>query len=298
MMSKAGLFTLDGTIDLHLHSGPSLASRPLDDIETAQASAAAGMRAILLKDHFECTSSRAYYAGKAAPEVQVFGGVVLNTHVGGINPAAAEASLARGGKQVWMPTVDSQFHADIFGTTGTYKNAGPGIGGSDRLRHKTGITIAEKGDLKPETKDVVAVVKDYDGILGVSHIYNEEVMLLGAYAAEHGLKKLLITHADWSVLRTLTLEQLKDLANMGAYIEFCATCNFPPTYCFTPEKAAAWMRELGPERCVISSDGGAPIFPGHVESLRSYGEMLLGLGVTREELRVMMIDNPAMLLGI
>ena len=297
-MSKVGLFTLDGVVDLHLHTGPSLAARPYDDVESAQMSEAAGMRAILLKDHCECTASRAYYAAKAAPAVQVFGGVVLNSHVGGINPAAADASLARGGKQVWLPTIDAQFHADIFGTTGTYNNAGPGIGGSDRLRQTTGITIADKGDLKPETKEVVAVVKDYDGILGVSHIYNEEVMLLGTYAADYGLKKLLITHADWSILRTLTLEQLKELATKGAYIEFCATCNFPPTYCFTPQKAAAWMREIGPERCVISSDGGAAIFPGHVEALRSYGEVLLDLGVTREDLRTMMIDNPAMLLGL
>ncbi|MCL4465238.1 MAG: DUF6282 family protein [Chloroflexi bacterium] len=301
-MSKAGLFTLDGAIDLHLHSGPSLAGRPLDDIETAQAAAAAGMQAILLKDHCECTASRAYYAGRAAPSIQVFGGIVLNTHVGGINPAAAEASLARGGKQVWMPTIDSQLHADIFGTTGTYtspdKHAGPPIAGSERLRRKTGITIAENGDLKPETKEVVAIARDYDGIIGVSHIYNEEVMALARFAFANGAKKFLITHADWSVLRNLTIEQLEELANLGAFVEFCATCTFPPTYCFTPEKAVAWMKRLGAGRCVISSDAGAPIFPGEVESLRAYGEMLLAGGITRDELRIMMIDNPAGLLGL
>jgi len=301
-MSKAGLFTLDGVTDLHLHSGPSLAGRPLDDIETAQAASAAGMRAILLKDHFECTASRAYYARRAVPGIQVFGGIVLNTHVGGINPAAAEASLARGGKQVWMPTIDSQLHADVFGSTGTYTSpnvhAGPPIGGSERLRRKTGITIAEGGDLKPETKEVVAVVRDYDGILGVSHIYNEEVMALARFALANGVHKFLITHADYSVLRTLTIEQLEELANLGAFIEFCSTSTFPPTCCFTPQKAAAWMRRLGPERCVIASDAGAPLFPGEVESLRAYGEMLLAEGMTSTELRTMMIDNPARLLGL
>ncbi|MHB1005384.1 MAG: DUF6282 family protein [Chloroflexota bacterium] len=298
-MSQSGLFTLDGVIDLHVHSGHALTQRPLDDFETAQAAATAGVKAILLKDHSECTASRAYYAHKAVPGVQVFGGIVLNTHVGGINPAAADVSLARGGKQVWMPTVDAQRHAEVFGATGSYSvKAGPKLAGTDRLRRKTGITIAENGDLKPETKEVVAVIRDYNAILGSSHLSDEEAMLLGRYALANGVKKYLVTHADWSILRTLSLEQLQELASLGAYVEFCATCTFPPTYCFTSDKTIAWIKAIGPEHCVVASDTGAPIFPTQVEALRAYGQVLLNGGITREELHTMMVDNPAYLLGL
>ncbi|MEA3095456.1 MAG: hypothetical protein QOJ04_6798, partial [Caballeronia sp.] len=41
-----------GSIDLHCHSGPSVMPRYLDHIEAMQEASAAGLRAVLLKDHY------------------------------------------------------------------------------------------------------------------------------------------------------------------------------------------------------------------------------------------------------
>ena len=70
-----------------------------------------GMRGVVLKNHFEPTASMAYLTRKEVPGIEVFGGIVLNRSVGGINPVAVERmALVKGGwgRVVWMPTVDSE----------------------------------------------------------------------------------------------------------------------------------------------------------------------------------------------
>src|SRR5215218_2225197 len=91
------LISLDEAIDLHCHPYPDLFPRLADDIDIALAARDAGMRALVLKCHHESTVSRAYLVQRVVPGIRVFGGVVLNSYVGGINPAAVEAALRLGG---------------------------------------------------------------------------------------------------------------------------------------------------------------------------------------------------------
>ena len=49
-----------------------------------------GMRAIVLKNHYDPTAGLAYMVRKQVPGLEVFGGVDLNLPVGGMNPAAVE----------------------------------------------------------------------------------------------------------------------------------------------------------------------------------------------------------------
>jgi hypothetical protein len=78
-----------GVIDMHVHSHPDVFGRNMDDIDVAQLAKARGMRGILLKNHVAETASRAALVMKVVPGIEVFGGVVLNKAVGGINPDAA-----------------------------------------------------------------------------------------------------------------------------------------------------------------------------------------------------------------
>ena len=98
---------LDGAVDLHVHSYPCVFQRRVDDRQAAQAAQDAGMAAIVLKCHHESTVSRAYLIQQEFPDLKVFGGVVLNQFVGGINPGAAEVGLRLGAKEIWMPTIDA-----------------------------------------------------------------------------------------------------------------------------------------------------------------------------------------------
>src|SRR5690625_7994996 len=94
------LVTLKGAIDLHLHTYPDLFPRLVDDIELAKFAAQSEMRAVVIKSHIESSVSRAYLSQQLVPEVQVFGGIVLNNYVGGINPADVETCLHIVGKFV------------------------------------------------------------------------------------------------------------------------------------------------------------------------------------------------------
>ena len=102
---------LGGAIDIHVHAEPDSIQRSLDAVEAARQARASGMRAIVIKNHYEFTSGLAYVVRKEVPGVDVFGGVDLNLTVGGINAAAVEymaATTGGFGKMVWMPTFDSE----------------------------------------------------------------------------------------------------------------------------------------------------------------------------------------------
>src|SRR3954462_12331328 len=79
-----------GVIDMHVHSHPDVFGRNMDDIDVAQLAKSRGMRGIVLKNHISETASRAALVMKVVPGIEVFGGVVLNNAVGGINPNAVE----------------------------------------------------------------------------------------------------------------------------------------------------------------------------------------------------------------
>jgi hypothetical protein len=79
---------LAGAIDIHVHSLPDDRPRSIDAIDVAKLAGSRGMRAIVLKNHYESTAGLAYLVRKVAPGVDAFGGIDLNLTVGGINPAA------------------------------------------------------------------------------------------------------------------------------------------------------------------------------------------------------------------
>ena len=107
-----------GAIDFHVHSGPDVFGRGLLDSEVAAAAARAGMRGLVLKNHVTSTADRAYLVMRSVPGIEVFGGIVLNGAVGGINPVAVEwmHRMEGGrGKVVWLPTFEAAAHIAVFG---------------------------------------------------------------------------------------------------------------------------------------------------------------------------------------
>lgn len=49
---------LEGVIDFHCHSGPDVIGRSINDFEVVRQAKAAGMRAIVLKNHYTMTADR------------------------------------------------------------------------------------------------------------------------------------------------------------------------------------------------------------------------------------------------
>ena len=94
-MSPAGAALdriLEGAIDMHCHSGPSPFPRKIDHVEAARQAESVGMRAIVVKSHHHSTvmDVKAMAPALQACATKVFGGIALNSQVGGLNPAAVD----------------------------------------------------------------------------------------------------------------------------------------------------------------------------------------------------------------
>ncbi len=284
--------SVQGAIDLHIHSHPCLFPRIADDRAMVESAAAAGMRAIMLKCHHESTVSRAYLLNGLCPGVSVFGGIVLNSYVGGINPAAVEAALRNGGKEVWMPTMDAAYHALMHGgRTGAYDVQTSGKSGDK------GISVLHDGRLTEETWQVLDLIARYDTILGTAHLSFGEILALVKGARERGVQKILITHPFFKV-PGLNLEALQELVKLGAFAEF-GYCTVSPMWAYaTIDKVKAAIDALGPAHCVLISDAGQRHNPMPVESLRVFAQCLHERGLAEESIYQMIVTNPATLLAL
>jgi hypothetical protein len=299
------LIEFEGAIDIHIHSAPSYTHiRPYDDDQTAQFAAMEGMAAIMLKDHTEPTVTRAHLAQKAANGVRVFGGVVLNHSVGGINPDAADFACTMNGKKVWFPTVDAEHHAEVF-TQGGYGSPTSDIGPANiekRSRHllkKGPINIVRDGELIPEAKDVVQICKVWDVMVGTGHLSKPEVIALVKYARAVAFRKLVVTHVNWSIMCDYDVGEMRELKELGAWLEFCTTAiAASPTPTRTATEEAAVLNAVGPHQCVLASDAGAQVFGTAPSVFRGSLQLLRNEGLSDAAIRTMAWENPQHLLNI
>jgi hypothetical protein len=287
------LIDMEGAIDLHCHPFPDLFPRLADDIDIAIAARDAGMKAVVLKCHHENTVSRAYLVERVVPGIRVLGGVVLNNYVGGINPAAVEASLRLGGVEVWMPTIDAGYHAEVHGGTGGYDAQKGGISGGE------GIWIQDKeGRLKPEVKEVLALVAEHNAILGTCHLSPKEIVALVKEARDSGVEKIVVTHPFFKV-PNLELDTLEEIARLGAMPEF-GYCTISPAWQYSsPELIAAAIERIGASRCLLVSDTGQRHNPMPSEALRVFAQTLFERGVEDEgSINKLIKENPRNLLDL
>ena len=269
---------LEGAVDLHVHSAPDVDRRRFDDLELARAARDAGMGAVLIKSHQNSTVERAYLVALAVPGIRVYGGLVLNETVGGLNPAAVELALKLGAKQIWMPTRSARNH---------------------RLHHgeEGGICILDSlGELLPEVEQIVRAVSRTGCILGTGHLSPEETATLIESSQRLGAPKILVTHPEWGP--TFHSEDAqKELARFpNVWFERCFVstthlCGYVPFE--TIESAIA---ATGVGRTIISTDLGQPDTPPPAEGMRLYAERLATTGFSRDDIRMMLQTNPQRLL--
>jgi hypothetical protein len=287
------LVDLNGAYDLHVHANPELFLRIGDDVDLARHAASSGLAGIMIKNHFESTVGRAALANRTVPGTCVFGGLVLNWSAGGLNPLAVETALRLGGRQIWMPTVDAAAHAAAFGQAGGFSYQKSGL-----KQPRPGITVLdEKGQLKPETKIIVELVKEFGAILGTGHLSREEIFVLADFAIGVGLKHLLITHPEANP-PALSIEDQKALAGRGAVLELCGGNLYPIPGMGRIDEYRRVVAEAGARSIILTSDAGQPRKSWPAEVLRIFGQCLLEKGVSQAEIDLMTKENPARLLGL
>lgn len=286
------LIDVRGAIDMHVHSHPDIFPRLGDDIDLVTAARDHGLRAMVLKCHHENTVSRSYFANGAVEGIDVFGGIVLNSYVGFANPAAVDVALKLGGKFVWMPTVDAAYHAEVHGGTGTLV----GLSGG-RTGGPTYTVLDDDGRLKPEILEIIGMIAEHDAVLATAHLSPAEITPLVARARAEGVEHVVITHPFYKA-PGLSLEQLKELVDLGAVAEL-GYCDYSAMWHvgFIEEVVEA-VEVLGAENCVLVSDCGQRHNPLPSEALRIYAQTVFEKGVSEEDVYTMIRDVPARILGL
>jgi hypothetical protein len=281
-----------GAIDLHIHSGPSTMARKLDHLEQVEEAAAAGMAGVLFKDHH-------YSVGPMIPMmerlsghlgVQMYGSVVLNNSVGGFNPYAVDFNVKSGAKLVFMPTAHAANH--IRSSHGKSR-----LASNVKLRTPRGLSpVDDMGRIIDPVKEILDIIAENDVILSSGHLHVAEIFALFEEAKRRGVTRLLTNHPTYGLHSSL--KDIADLAAMGVVLEQSACLFIDSRFnVYPPQQLKLEIDAAGVASSSIGSDLGQVDNPSPVEGMRQAIRLLLGLGYTPAEVRLMVRDNPARLVG-
>jgi hypothetical protein len=272
-----------GSTDMHVHTAPDPhIERSVDAPQAAAQAEAAGMRAIVLKSHDYPTTPLAAVIGQQFHHVAVIGSLCLDFAVGGLNPAAVEASALLGAKVVWMPTFSAAFDMNKRGL-------GPG-----------GISIIdEEGKLLPVARDILKIIKEHNMVVASGHVGFAEIGALVDESRNIGIDKIVITHAlEPRFGATLSVEQQQQMAAQGAYIEHTYLSTLPSGGGIGARRMVEAIRAVGAEHCVFTTDLGQKANPPPAEGMRAAIAALLDESLSEDEITTMLKTNPVRLLDL
>ena len=284
---------MKGSLDLHVHSGPSVMARKLDHLGAVKEASQAGQRAILIKDH--------YYSG--APlvnllkplitdyKVELFSGVHLNNTSGGLNPFAVDTFLKSGAKLVWMPTSSAANHIRSTHRKTRLATARP-------MKKAEALSVVDtKGRIVDEVKEILDLIAEFDAILSSGHLHISEIWPLFEEAELRGVKRRLVNHPSYVV--GASLADIAELTSGGAYVEHSASFYIESKFlCYTHEELSEHIRAGGFERTILGSDLGQDGNPTPVEGMRTFIDLILSLGFEDNEVEKMVSRNSARLIGL
>jgi hypothetical protein len=285
-----GFEILEGLVDIHIHSGPDIFPRLMDDIELAEDARDCGMEAILIKNHATTTADRAIIASKVSG-FTVHGGVALNNYVGGVNPETVKTSLIMGAKQVWLPTIHSREYLKHKSHVPMFDKV---LGNNEKAIY----LLDDRGELLPEVYDVLDLVAEYKAILGTGHVSFEEALAVTKAAKKRGIEKIIVTHPLASFVH-YTYDNMREILSAGAaYLEHVYNDTTPQVADpFDVSVLADAIKEIGVAQCIISTDGGQVINPKPTILFRRYVNELMGLGLSHEDILTMARKHPLALLN-
>ena len=274
---------LAGAIDIHVHSLPDNVDRSVDGVEAALMARARGMRAIVLKNHYDPTASLAFMVRRLVPDLDVFGGVDLNLPVGGMNPAAVEhMTQVTGsyGRVVWMSTFDAENQVRYS------------------KENRPFVSVARNGALLSETKAVIATIAKHASlVLATGHAAADEGLMMIREGKQHGVRHMVVTHAMNPPI-LMDVPRMQEAAKLGAFIEFVGSSMLVPDAPERVARIADAIRKVRPEFCILSSDLGQKTNPVPAEGFAAFILALKAKGFTDAELDLMSKENPARLLEL
>jgi hypothetical protein len=289
---------LRGAYDTHIHVGPDVIPRIVDDLTLARRFQALGLAGFVLKSHYTSTAERASVVSAAVPEVRVLGAIALNRAVGGMNPLAVELAAREGARTVWFPTVDAVNESHE-------REAPPGakvpvwVKLQLELREQ-GIEIEPVpvvdagGAVLPQTRTVLATIARHQLVLATGHLGRDEIFAVVDAALQEGVREIVITHPEFPS-QNLSVEDQLALAGRGALLERCFTT--PHTGKIEWERWIENIRATGAANSVLSTDLGQVFNPPVEDGMALMVDRLLAAGFDEQQVHVMAVTNTRRVAG-
>lgn len=273
---------ISGLMDTHVHSAPDVFGRTIDDEIMAALYKERGVEAVVLKNHVVATADRAWFVRKHVAGIKVFGGIVLNSAVGGINPDAVQwmwRMQGGYGRVVWFPTFDADHHVKHF------KDAPEGI-----------KVLDADGKVLPTVREVLKIAARQRLVVQTGHISPPEALAVIEAGRDEGVERLVVTHAQFEVVN-MSLDEMRKAAAMGAKLELCAVGPI-----MGPEAYFEWMRHwrrvkvqetaeviraIGASHFVLGTDLGQFGNPTPADGLQIFVTELMEEGISKEEIVLM-----------
>lgn len=287
---------LEGFVDTHIHAGPDFMPRDFDAWDLVRHAMDRKLGAVVCKNHYIPTMGIARVVQDHFPNaaVAVFGSLVLNNTVGGLNPQAVEKAVQFGAKLIWLPTISAAHHHKMHKASGFPKQKP-----APRVKDTPINCLDTNGRLTESLEDILSVLADFpDVVLATGHVSPQEVTAVVRRAEALGIQRIVITHPLFLV--EASMEDIRAWITLGAYVEFTAINSFPESMLYTlhPAKIAEVIRAIGSDRIILSSDAGFKDNGWPAENVGKVLAMLRTEGVADDDLRKLVVENPATLLGI
>jgi len=287
---------LEGAGDPHIHTSPSLVPNRKSDIwRLVDACERWRMAFGVVKWHHgdSVTAVEVVNSVHHGP-FRLYGGLVLNAPVGGLNPYAVDVAVTLGAKIVWLPTLDADGHGRAIGQLGGFP--------FQQVRRtrlpETGIRIVDEGgELKAEMKDILSILSGSETVLATGHITTEEIIRLEEFIRREGLDlHLLVNHIDFSV-PNLTVKDVETLSAANVWFELAYFTVSALGHSST--EAIKHLVETNPTaQFVLATDSGQQKNPICPEAMLDFVSLLLDGGVSKARLDLMLHRNTRELLMI
>ena len=179
---------------------------------------------------------------------------------------------------VWFPT---------FNSSGYYRALGK----------ESGINLVDKNrKIFPDVVKIMELAAEGGAGVGFGHTDFHELLPLAQAAKEVGARAIL--DHPLLELNKLTLDEMKELADLGTYVGTYCQPMIPSMYqpVVDPFETPRVVEAIGAERCIAASDFGQLLHVDALAGMRIFIRAMLAFGIGEDAMELMFKTNPARLL--
>lgn len=252
---------LTGSIDFNAQAYPDISDLRMDPMETGRYAYESQMAGFVLKSSQYLTTPIAYILNQMYPGLSVAGSITLSESVGGINPTVVESAAALKTKVIWIPESKEK-------------------------------KLTPNNSLTESIQEILKIVREKNMVLALDNLsYSESIVILKEAKKNH-ISNIIIGFNDVIPQNN----DLKDLSDLGAFIEFRFSSCMPSDRSIEIEEIIEKIGFIGSERCIVTSNFGQWFNPPPAEGIRMAISSFLQKGLTEDQITKLVKSNPLDLL--